>query len=205
VTDRPTRKAKTRATRARISEAALELFVTQGFAETTIDQIAEAARVGRRTIFRHFATKEAILFDQLVVRREVTLARLRERPPDEPPLVSLHAVLRELCEQGYDRRLLGQIRAVLAAQPRGSGGGSSSEVSGESLRFQLQLAATLHARLGDRTSHLETHALAHMASSWFLTSVQIYLLEGRRSLVKVFDEVVALCTQATVESRLGPP
>jgi AcrR family transcriptional regulator len=203
VTDTPTREAKTRATRARISEAALELFVTQGFAATTIDQIAEAAGVGRRTIFRHFATKEAILFDQLVVRREVTIARLRERPPDEPPLVSLHAVLRELCEQGYDRQLLGQIRAVLAAQPRG--GGSSSEVSGESLRFQMQLAATLHARLGDRTSHLETHALAHMASSWFLTSVQIYLLEGRRSLVKVFDEVVALCTQATVDSRLGPP
>jgi AcrR family transcriptional regulator len=203
VTDTTTREAKTRATRARISEAALELFVTQGFAGTTIDQIAEAAGVGRRTIFRHFATKEAILFDQLVVRREVTVQRLRERPADEPPLVSLHAVLRELCEQGYDRRLLGQIRAVLAAQPRGSGTGT--EVSGDSLRFQLQLAATLHARLGDRTSHLETHALAHMASSWFLTSVQIYLLEGRRSLVKVFDEVVARCTQATADSRLGPP
>src|SRR5215469_10928955 len=104
--------------RARIAAAALELFVRQGYAETTIDQIAEAAGVGRRTIFRHFTTKAAMLFDHLAVRRDFAVHRLQQRPVSEPPLVSLYAVLRELCEQGYDRRLLGQIRAVLAIEPR---------------------------------------------------------------------------------------
>ena len=36
---------------------------------------------------------------------------------EEPPLASLHAVLRELCEEGYDRQLLAQIRTVLATDP----------------------------------------------------------------------------------------
>ncbi len=54
----------------------MELFVEQGYAETSIDQIADAAGVARRTVFRHFATKEAILFDHFVVRREHAVERL---------------------------------------------------------------------------------------------------------------------------------
>src|SRR5207249_9331338 len=110
----PTSERDPAATRARIAQAALELFEKRGYAETTIDQIAEAARVGRRTIFEHFPTKQAILFDHLVVRRDVALQRLTERPASEPPLVSLHAVVRDLCYEGYDRAFLSQIRAVLA-------------------------------------------------------------------------------------------
>src|SRR4029079_15993220 len=105
------------ATRARIADTGLELFAQQGVADTSIDQIADAAGVGRRTGFRHSATKEWIRFDHLVVRRDHAVQRLRERPSDEPPLVSLHAVLRQLSEEGYDRRLLAQIRAVLATEP----------------------------------------------------------------------------------------
>src|SRR5205085_11466037 len=103
------RATPARDTRTRIAEAALELFATQGLAETTVDQIADAAGVGRRTVFHHFPTKEAILFDHFVLRRDVAIERLQERPRDEPPIVSLHTVLRELCDHGYDRRLLEPI------------------------------------------------------------------------------------------------
>ncbi len=66
----PIRDRKAQETRARITEAALELFVSRGYEGTTIDQIAEEAGVNRRTIFRHFGTKEAILFDHLAVKRD---------------------------------------------------------------------------------------------------------------------------------------
>src|SRR5579875_2921728 len=104
------RGRRTLATRARIADAALKLFLDHGYAETTINEIAEAAGVSRRTVFHHFPPPAAMLFDHLVTRREEALQRLRERPPAEPILASLHAVLRALCEQGYDRRLLLQIR-----------------------------------------------------------------------------------------------
>ena len=55
--------------------------MSRGYEETTIDQIAEAAGVNRRTVFRHFATKEAILFDHLAVKRDFAVRRLQERPP----------------------------------------------------------------------------------------------------------------------------
>ena len=121
VAETPIRDRKTQETRARITEAALGLFVSHGFEETTIDEIAQVAGVNRRTVFRHFATKEAILFDHLAIKRDYAMRRLQERSPFEPPIVSLHAVLRELAEQGYERRLLNQIRLVLAMEPRRGG------------------------------------------------------------------------------------
>ncbi|MBL7488089.1 TetR family transcriptional regulator [Frankia sp. AgB1.9] len=189
----PTRERDPAAKRARITVAALELFQVQGYADTTIDQIAAAAGVGRRTVFHHFATKDAILVDHLVIRREDALARLAARPPTEAPLASLHAVLRELCEQGYDRNLLAQIRAVLATEPRPTFEPLPLGIGG----FVRTAVDVLLQRAGTRWSALEVHAVALMAMSWFTTATHLHLTEDRPSLVACFDEIVEACTQAT--------
>jgi AcrR family transcriptional regulator len=49
-------------TRERLAAAAFDLFATQGFNETTVDQIASEAGLGRRTFFRHFSAKEDVIF-----------------------------------------------------------------------------------------------------------------------------------------------
>jgi AcrR family transcriptional regulator len=198
VADTSTRADKVRATRSHIGETALELFLTQGFGDTTIDQIADAAGVGRRTVFRHFATKESIVLDHMVLRRDETLARLAERPASEPPLTSLHTVLRELCVQGYDRRLLGQIRAVLATEP----GFFREELTAGSTSFAAGAVATLQARPGNQRSPMELHALSLMAMSWLVTAAHIFLIENRPSMVTCFDEIVSLCVHA-VGSAFG--
>lgn len=54
--------------------AAHALFRAQGFEATTIDQIAAAAGVSRRTFFRYFATKDAVVFPHAAAR----IARFRE-------------------------------------------------------------------------------------------------------------------------------
>jgi AcrR family transcriptional regulator len=193
VAETPIRDRKARENRARIAQAALDLFVSQGYAETSIDQIAEAAGVSRRTIFRHFATKEAILFDHLAVRRDFALRRLQERPLSEPMLVSLHAVLRELCQQGYERRLLNQIRSVLAMEPRFAG-----EQLFLGLRaFEANLVATLESRTNKRHGSAEILALTEMAESWFLSATRLFFTQGKQSLVKYFDQVVAACVQSS--------
>lgn len=47
-------------TRKKIIAAAVDLFNKQGFEQTTVEQIAEAADVAKGTIFNHFPVKEAI-------------------------------------------------------------------------------------------------------------------------------------------------
>ena len=188
------RKARTR---ARIAEAALELFIDRGYAETTVDHIAEAAQVSRRTIFYHFPTKEAMLFDHLVGRREAAIQRLEGRPVSEPPLVSLHAVFRELCEQGYDRQLLAQIRGVLETEPRLAGTQLSLGIG----TFERRVIAALENRPGRGHSSVEIRALAFMAIGWFISAAHVYLIEGRPSLVECFDEAVASCVTAAKSLR----
>jgi len=43
--------------RARVEQAALDLFTERGFDAVTSDEVADAAGISRRTFFRHFATK----------------------------------------------------------------------------------------------------------------------------------------------------
>ena len=56
------------ATTEAILRAGRRLFGEQGFAATTIDDIAEAARVAKGAVYHHFATKEAVfeaVFEQI--------------------------------------------------------------------------------------------------------------------------------------------
>lgn len=63
---------------------ALRLFETQGFDNTTVEEIAAAAEVAPRTFFRYFPTKVDVLFadhpDQIALLRQT----LATRSPDEP-------------------------------------------------------------------------------------------------------------------------
>lgn len=194
--ERPTRERDPQAKRERIADAALELFTAKGFAKTTIDDIAAAAKVGRRTVFHHFPSKQAILFDHLVVQREAAIERLAERPEGEPPLVSLHAVFRELAVQGFDRRLLTQIRNVLA-----EGQVRAEEPSVAGLEFQRKLVGSLDGRGSAAYSLVELHALAEMVSGWFLTATRMYFKGERGSLVQCYDEAVAACVRDVVDLR----
>lgn len=57
------RERKKEETRRRILEASFNLFVSQGFDNTTIDQITEEADVGKGTFYNYFPTKEAALYE----------------------------------------------------------------------------------------------------------------------------------------------
>jgi AcrR family transcriptional regulator len=74
------RQRKKDRTREALADAALELFAARGFDATTVDQIAEAAGVSRRTFFRYFRSKEAVVFPDRERRLEVLRALLAEAP-----------------------------------------------------------------------------------------------------------------------------
>jgi AcrR family transcriptional regulator len=70
-------------TRARLTEAAISLFETQGFDATPVTQIAETAGVIERTFFNHFPTKADVLFP----KREAAMRTLRADLSGQPPAV----------------------------------------------------------------------------------------------------------------------
>ncbi|MFF1441822.1 TetR family transcriptional regulator [Streptomyces sp. NPDC058295] len=83
------RERKKQRTRDALLRAAVELFTSQGYEETTVDEIAAAVDVSQRTFFRYFAGKDeaALALVEMTVERFVEA--VRERPPHEPPLEAL--------------------------------------------------------------------------------------------------------------------
>jgi AcrR family transcriptional regulator len=81
-------------TAADLEEAALELFCEKGFDAVTIDDIAAAADVSRRTFFRYYASKEDVILSDHPKRLDELAAALNRRSADEPALTALrHAII----------------------------------------------------------------------------------------------------------------
>jgi AcrR family transcriptional regulator len=88
------RERKKAKTRAAIREHAMRLFEQQGYAATTVDQIAEAADVSPSTFFRYFPTKEdVVLTDDLDAPM---IAALRAQPADMHPIEAIRHSVRDL-------------------------------------------------------------------------------------------------------------
>jgi AcrR family transcriptional regulator len=111
------RERKKTKTRAAIRQHALRLFREQGYAATTTAQIAAAAEVSERTLFRYFPSKEELVvrgdFDTLVI------AAFRAQPAELGPIQALrkaiHSVLTSLApdELAQER----QRQALIFATP----------------------------------------------------------------------------------------
>ena len=87
------RERKKAKTRAAIQEHALRLFRDQGYAETTVQEIADAAEVSPATFFRYFPTKEdTIVFDRL---DPLMIELFRRQPPELNPTEALRTAIRQ--------------------------------------------------------------------------------------------------------------
>ena len=64
-------------TRRRIIDAAYEVFYKAGFARASVDAIAEAAGVTKRTLYYHFDSKDALIAAVLDAQHELVLARIQ--------------------------------------------------------------------------------------------------------------------------------
>jgi AcrR family transcriptional regulator len=88
--DKSRRARKKADVRARIVAAGIDLFSRHGIAEVTVDQIAEAADIGKGTIYNYFQTKEDIVVAFMVdIERRVQARLSRFTAPE----ASLDAIL----------------------------------------------------------------------------------------------------------------
>jgi len=104
--------------RGRLQRAALELFVEQGFAATTVPQITERAGLTTRTFFRHFADKREVFFEGDTIP-QMARRLLAEVPDDVDPLSLLRHGLRQVGAERFDghREEVRRRREVILAEP----------------------------------------------------------------------------------------
>jgi len=103
----------------RLESAALELFVEQGFAETTVPQITARAGLTTRTFFRHFADKREVLFGGYDEIPDRVTGLIAGAPDGLPALAVIEQGLVAMAETRFEGRrdYLRTRREVIRTDP----------------------------------------------------------------------------------------
>ena len=112
---------KRKATKEALRRVALERFKQDGFANVTVTELAAEAGVTERTFFRHFPTKEAVLFEDYETQLEWVAEALARRPASEN---LFDAVLASVVSFPHDLEVVRQaalLRAQLIGGERAAG------------------------------------------------------------------------------------
>jgi AcrR family transcriptional regulator len=179
------RARKRQQTRQRIADAGLRLFLEHGFEATTLDAIAEAAGIARRTFFHYFDSKEALLYaheDEVEGSFRAALAGLDS---NTPPFEAMTLALREMIASFGSERAR-QIDMVVHAT--------------ESLRACKQadyerlegfMFSALAEKWPDQTGHLRLRLIATVGISTLRVAVDRWRLDGSGSLQDYVNESFA--------------
>ena len=171
------RRARRQAeTRARILRAALDLFARQGFFSTTVEQITEAADVGKGTFFNYFPSKEHVLAGFAEVQTAKVQAALEEaRGRGTSTRQIWHNLLRELARE--PARSPGLLRSLIVVNL------SSEEVgrvAGQNMARGRQELAHLIAEAqgrGDIRPNLKPAQVARLFQQTFLGTMLLSVLD----------------------------
>lgn len=96
------RERTRRAVQAELIDVAQRLFVEQGYENTTIEQIAEQAGISKRSFFRYFASKEAVVLAKYDTVGDDLVEALEARPIDEPLWLSLRYIFDAFVDYAED-------------------------------------------------------------------------------------------------------
>jgi AcrR family transcriptional regulator len=97
VSDQPSRRERKKAaTRQAIANTALRLFLERGYDAVGIREVAQAADVAVTTVFAHFASKEALVFDRDQGLQDRLIRAVAERGPDRTAPRALRDELRAI-------------------------------------------------------------------------------------------------------------
>ncbi|WP_010543601.1 TetR/AcrR family transcriptional regulator [Sphingomonas elodea] len=176
--------------RADLLGAALDLFARQGFAETTIHQIADSVDVSPRTFLRYFATKEDVVVSWVEESTAVFLTSFLERPAGEAPDAALLASARAmLVHYTAKAEFYLTIERAIA---------SSSAIRARKLEMTSTLAEQVTAALAQRTPKADPLQLALYPAVVFAmlrTVIGVWVeSEGTRPLLDLFEQAAALVT-----------
>lgn len=108
-------------THARIQAEAMRLFMACGFEATTLDEIAEAAFLSRRTLFHYFRSKEEIVLSHTAEFPDAIAEAVTHRPVGEPLLDMAESALVDMVTR-YQSPQLRELALLIRDTPALSAG-----------------------------------------------------------------------------------
>ena len=159
-----------------ISDVATRLFTERGFDHVTVDEIAEAADVGRMTVFNHFPRKEDLFFDRDEEVREILREALRQRDPRDSPVETLRRLAHRLVAE---RSPLVEFsaRSQLFIQTTGA----SETLKARARAIRDEFAQTVTVALAACVGQEPTDPIAQLAAALFLATWTVAFLQAHQT------------------------
>jgi mycofactocin system transcriptional regulator len=178
--------------RDQLEQVALELFAERGFASTTVEDIAAAAGIGRRTFFRYFASKNDVVWGDFDGGLESLRAHLAAIPTDQPLLAGLReAVLAfnalPAHQEQAHRERMGLILTVPALQAH-----STLMYAA----WRAVVAEHVAARVGGDPDDLVPQVVAHSCLGAALTAYEQWLRHPDTELADLLGQALDALTSA---------
>jgi len=167
--------------RATIAEAATELFLERGFADTTVADITQRAGVSRSSFFNYFTSKSAILWAGLDEGIEVTVGALRRGTPVSTALRAIASGI------DLDALALGILHSTAM--------GISGELAEErAIRTGVLARAVADHYIADGSARLAAEVRAAGHAGAVLAAIWAWAASGpvRPPLAAVLDDALAL-------------
>ncbi|GIF05108.1 TetR/AcrR family transcriptional regulator [Actinoplanes siamensis] len=182
------RERKKMATRMALHEAAVRLAAERGADNVTIDAIAEAAGVSRRTFTNYFANKEEVFYYRDAYRMRRLCDSIRRQPAADPWNVLTGTALDLLTEAFADTDTSWLVqRRELYHDPNHLAHQIAAYTA-----IERDLAAEIAGRFTGPDAELRARLLVAVFMTALRTSVQHWLDHPETSLPDTFREVAAL-------------
>jgi len=176
--------------------AAEELIARRGYEKVTVEDIARAAGVSRRTYFRYFETKEDVVVAGSDRFADDLLAALAARPAREAPLLAIRNALVPVLEEALAKSDL--IRGVIKML-RGNTALRRAMLERRN-RMEERLAVVLARRMGRDRRDSAPVLLAYLTRAVSDTAFNVWYDQRREDVAGLVDELVS-----TLRSVAAPP
>jgi AcrR family transcriptional regulator len=190
----PLREQTRTVVRSLLARTAIELFAAQGYDNTTLDEVAAAAGVSRRTLFNYFRSKEDLALSSLAEQGDLIAARLAERPADEDAWAALRTAFQVLEEidMTAERRL--EFITLLFGNDSLRAGHAEKQA-----RWQDLFAPLIEPRLPDTDRRtLQARAIAATAIVCLQVANEEWVrLRGQADMLDLYDTAVQAIRRPT--------
>jgi len=189
------RELKMERTRDLIGEVAFTLFRDKGFAATTVEEIAAAAEVGARTVYRHYPTKEMLVLSSFAKVFETALADLRACPADVAVPDVLHVILESVLRSHLQR----PEQLLTAYQIAKETPSVLAHFAYTNREWQLELQRDVAARVGGRSPDFTAELAVSLTASVFTAAFRKWFEGGGQADLRALTgEVLELIRSGEV-------
>lgn len=194
------RERKKQKTREAIQRVAMQLFVKNGYDETTIEEIAAAVEISPSTFFNYFATKEDVVM--LDTYDPMTILMFKDRPPNEPLSASFRHVLQGLAViLERDRELILARSHLMLGVPA-----LRSRIWDEMERTQEFLVPLLAERTGRNSDDYDLRVTARaVLNAVFEATLEWVRRDGRDDLIALIERALNIVDADRQLDALGRP